>query len=65
MTIVTVTAAELKVGDIFAVSGGCITSVEAYTLPGYNVDYVRTMDTGMRTCMGAHWPATTQLKIIR
>jgi hypothetical protein len=54
-TLKQVKAADLKVGDVFS-SGGKITSVSRYTEEGYGVEYVRTTDDGMRTCMGAHFP---------
>lgn len=56
MNTIKVKASELKVGDKFA-SGATITAADAYVMEGYGLPYVRTMDTGMKTCMGAHFPA--------
>lgn len=58
-----ITAADLRVGDMFINGGGVVTYIDSYTLPGYNVDYVRTMDT--KTSTGTHWPAATQLTVLR
>lgn len=61
-TLLNLTAAELRVGDEFS-SGGVITVVTPYTLPGYNVDYVRTCDT--KHPAGCHWPAAIVLTVLR
>jgi hypothetical protein len=57
-----VSALNLTVGDSF-IFGATITSVKAYTLAGYNVDYIRTTDNARSRA--THWPANTLLTILR